>query len=154
MKRTEILEKIAPCSLMCYTCNAYKNGVICKSAKKLLDYMDGVKEFYEKNRPSQVENHNIFLQHLEYYSAGACSGCRNRDHHRCSINGCFILECTKTHKVDFCGECTKFPCNKTKPLFEHEVYKQWLYGNQEIQKNGIEKFWEKNCEKPHYQAYK
>lgn len=24
--------------------------------------------------------------------------------------GVFLLECTKNHGVDFCGECNEFPC--------------------------------------------
>lgn len=154
MKEDELLEKVAPCALMCHTCSAYEKGIICESAKKLLKYMDGAKEFYEKHNPSQVESHNIFLQNLECYSAGACSGCRNRKHHGCSIEGCFILECTLEHNIHFCGECIEFPCNKTTLLFEEEVYKMWLSGNREIQKNGIEEYWEQNHEKPHYGEYK
>lgn len=154
MNRMELLEKIAPCSLMCYTCGAYKNGIICKTAKQLLCYMDGVKEFYEKHEAVQNENYNIFYEELKNYSTGSCFGCRNKEHHGCSIEGCFILACVDEHGVDFCGECMEFPCSKTISLFEEEVYKQWLSGNQEIQKNGIEDFWKKNCEKPHYQAYK
>lgn len=153
-KKTEVLERTAPCSLMCHTCSAYKNGMICESAKQLLKYMDGVKEFYEKHHPAQTEEHNIFMRNLENYSAGTCSGCRDREHHGCSIEGCFILECTMDHNVDFCGECVEFPCSKTRALFEDEVYDQWLSGNQDIQENGIGEYWKKNCEKPHYQAYK
>lgn len=154
MDRTEFLEKVAPCSLMCHTCGSYKNGVICKAAGWLYKYMDGLKEFYETHNQSQAENFNIFFENLESYSAGSCSGCRSKKDCRCSIKGCFILECTMNHKVDFCGECVEFPCNKTNTLFEDKVFRQWLSGNREIQKNGIEAFWEKNCEKPHYQAYK
>lgn len=153
MNRAGLLEQIAPCSLLCHTCTAYENGVICESAKRLLAYMDGVKEFYEKHNPSQLESHAEFIKSLENYSAGVCSGCRSREHNRCSIKDCFILECTKEHHVDFCGECTEFPCGKPMALFEDEVYEQWLSGNLEILKNGIEKFWEKNSRKSHYQAY-
>lgn len=139
---------------MCHTCKAYHHGVICQSAKQLSTYLDGMKEFYEKHYPSQVESHNIFLQSLKTYSAGTCFGCSDRQHHGCSIEGCFILECSIEHHVDFCGECSEFPCNKTMAIFEEEVYCQWLSGNLEIQKKGIEAFWKNNCERPHYQAYK
>lgn len=154
MNRAQLLEKIAPCSLLCHTCGAYKNGLICKTASQLFKYMDGVKEFYEKHNPSQVEKFIIFYENLENYSKGSCPGCRNGEHCGCSIKGCFILKCTMEHNVDFCGECEEFPCNKTNILFDDEVYKQWLCGNQAIQREGIEVFWEENCRNPHYKVYK
>ena len=154
MNKNDILQKVAPCSLMCLTCSAYNNGVICESSKTLLKYLDGMKEFYEKHMPDAVQSYSTFDEVLNIYSAAPCSGCRSTGHNGCSIKGCFLLECTKSHGVDFCGECNEFPCERTTELFEEEVYKQWLNGNQEIHDNGIESFWNNNSEKPHYKAYK
>lgn len=154
MEKNEILNKVAPCSLMCHTCSAYKNGVICESSKTLLKYLDGIKEFYEKHIPDAVKDYNAFERVLGMYSAAPCLGCRSTKHHKCSIKGCFLLECTKKHGVDFCGECKEFPCKKTRELFEEEVYRQWLNGNQQIHDKGIEFFWENNSKNPHYRPYK
>lgn len=154
MNKSEILKNVAPCSLMCHTCSAYCNGVICESSKTLLKYLEGIKEFYEKHIPDAVESYSNFEEILLMYSAAPCSGCRSTEHNGCSIEGCFLLECTKNHHIDFCGECDEFPCKKTMELFEDEVYKQWLEGNQQIRDHGIEFFWENNCENPHYKAYK
>ena len=154
MNKNDILQKVAPCSLMCHTCSAYNNGVICESSKTLLKYLDGMKEFYEKHMPDAVQSYSTFDEVLNIYGAAPCSGCRSTEHNGCSIKGCFLLECTKSHGVDFCGECNEFPCERTTELFEEEVYKQWLNGNQEIHDNGIESFWNNNSEKPHYKAYK
>lgn len=154
MEKKDILQKVAPCSLMCHTCSGYKNGVICETSGKLLKYLNGMKEFYKKHIPEAVENYNIFEEVLLGYNLGLCSGCRSREHNGCSIKGCFILDCIKEHDVEFCGECNEFPCNKTEVLFEDEVYRQWLDGNYQIKENGIEAYWKNNCEKPHYEAYK
>ncbi len=154
MERNEILKKVAPCSLMCHTCSGYNNGVICSSAKTLLKYLEGMEDFYEKHIPDAVESYNNFENVLCMYSNADCSGCRSTEHNGCSIDGCFLLECTKNHNVDFCGECDEFPCEKTSELFEDEVYKQWLEGNQKIRDCGIESFWESNSENPHYKPYK
>ena len=154
MKKKELLEKIAPCSLMCHTCSAYEHGVISGAAKQLSKYIEGVYEFYEKHSPNELGRFKIFQEELAKYSEGKCSGCRNREHHGCSIKECFIFDCTKERHIDYCGECAEFPCDKTQKIFEEEVYQQWLKGNQEIKSFGIEGFWEKNCEKPHYKAYK
>lgn len=154
MNKEEILEKTAPCSLVCHTCAGYEQGVLCQSARQLLHYLNGMQEFYKTHHPDQADRFRVFMEELEQMSGGPCSGCRNREHHSCSIQGCFILECTQKHSVDFCGECESFPCDRTRELFDDEVYAQWLEGNQEIQASGIEEFWKKHSVKPHYQQYK
>ncbi|BCZ46459.1 hypothetical protein psyc5s11_25260 [Clostridium gelidum] len=154
MKKKGLLEKIAPCSLMCHTCIAYEDGVISQTAKQLSKYTEGICEFYEKHSPNEIERFKVFQEELAKYSAGKCSGCRNKEHLGCSIKGCFILDCTKERDIDYCGECAEFPCDKMQKIFEEEVYMQWLKGNREIKNWGIEVFWEKNCERPHYKAYK
>ena len=35
MNKSEIIKKVAPCSLMCHTCSVYNDGLICESAKTL-----------------------------------------------------------------------------------------------------------------------
>lgn len=44
MDKKDILEIVAPCSLMCRTCSAYYKGEICESSKNLLKYLNGIKE--------------------------------------------------------------------------------------------------------------
>lgn len=154
MERRELLEKVAPCSLMCHTCSAYCKGIICESSKNLLKYLEGIKEFYEKHIPDAVESYSNFEGLLRMYGEGDCQGCRSKNHNGCSIEGCFLFECTKEHAVDFCGECEEFPCEKVHKLFEDTVYNQWLEGNQQIKDCGIEYFWKKNSENPHYGPYK
>ena len=137
MKKSEIIKKVAPCSLMCHTCSAYNDGIICVSAKTLLKYLEGIKEFYEVHMPNAVESYNNFEGVLSIYAGASCSGC-----------------CSTEHGVDFCGECYEFPCKKTQGLFEEIVYRQWLEGNQQIREYGIEAFWKNNSEHPHYKPYK
>lgn len=154
MNRDDILKKVAPCSLMCHTCSACADGVIRRSSETLLRYLDGIKDFYRKHIPDAVDSYSNFEGVLAMYSGGPCPGCRAGEHNGCSIAGCFLPECTKEHGVDFCGECREFPCQKTKDLFEEDVYGQWLQGGREIRDNGIEAFWESHSEDPHYRPYK
>ena len=51
---------------------------------------------------------------LEKYANPKCNDCREGGVTGCSIKGCFINECTKEHKVNFCGECALFPCSSGK----------------------------------------
>ena len=154
MKRSEIIRKTAPCSLMCYTCSAFNKGIICESAKTLSQYLNGIGEFYKEHWISVAEKYNIFEDILNLYKRASCSGCRSAKYNANNIKGCFVLECANSHKVDFCGECDEFPCQKAKDLFEKEVYLQWLDGNTQIKNEGIEVFWENNFKKPHYKVYK
>ncbi len=154
MNKDDILKRTAPCSLLCHTCTAYQHGVIRDSAETLLKYLDGIKGFYEKHIPDAVESYGNFEGVLQMYSAGPCPGCRSGADKGCCISGCFIPECTRRHGVDFCGECGEFPCQQPKGLFEEEVYRQWLDGNQEICDKGVEAFWESHSERPHYIPYK
>ena len=47
MEKEEILQRVAPCSLMCHTCEAYEKGVICESSRRLLKYMEALKQLEE-----------------------------------------------------------------------------------------------------------
>lgn len=49
MDKKSLLEKVAPCSLMCYTCTAYEKGIICESENTLLKYLDGIEAFWKAN---------------------------------------------------------------------------------------------------------
>ena len=66
MKKSEIIKNVAPCSLMCHTCSAYNDGIIRVSAKTLLKYLDGIKEFYEVHMPDSVEAITTLREYLAY----------------------------------------------------------------------------------------
>lgn len=76
MERKELLENIAPCSLMCYTCGGYKNGAICKLAGELSGYLEGIYEFYEKHsgpeQKSYLERFQIFQEELTRMGEAGC----------------------------------------------------------------------------------
>ena len=71
MKKEEILKQIAPCSLMCHTCAAYEDGVICASSRQLLKYMDGMGEFFRKHAPHALDNHQNLENELKKYARDA-----------------------------------------------------------------------------------
>lgn len=158
MTGDKLLEYIAPCSLMCYTCSAYKKGAVCTLSQELAGYLEGVCEFKEKHTAPEngeaLEHYRIFEEELKRLGAAECDGCRSGAHQVCSIRGCFIMDCVKEHSVDFCGECPLFPCEKVKEIFEEEVYRQWLEGNQRIRQSGAEAFWNQNKGKSHYLRYR
>ena len=108
MKKSEIIKKVAPCSLMCHTCSAYNDGIICVSAKTLLKYLEGIKEFYEVHMPNAVESYNNFEGVLSIYAGASCSGCRSTEHNGCSIEGCFYLSVQRTMALIFVESAMSF----------------------------------------------
>lgn len=154
MERGRLKKKIAPCSLMCHTCSAYHEGVICEHARTLEKYLEGMGEFYQEKRADFGADYLKFEKVLKEFSEGSCHGCRSGEQNRCSIEGCHVLSCTEEHGVDVCGECIEFPCDKVETVFDSQVYEQWLQNNQRIKEVGLESFWEHNQNKPHYLPYK
>lgn len=164
MDKKQILDAIAPCALCCYTCPAKKDGIIANYSKVLLEYHKGYYEFKSrlplKHKKHLLKQDKIFLEMLEKKTKPSCNGCRNGEHSKYCIKGCFILECTKVHGVDFCGECNEFPCDKCKQLFSGKnvsfsdnVYSDWLYGNERIKMVGAEQYYTEAISHSHYKSF-
>lgn len=151
------LKDVAPCSLCCYTCPSYKNGVIKQSIDNLVKYYDGYPEFLHQNLPRKYKKYakktEKFVEYIQNEHA-SCGGCRGEKNRNCCIANCFILDCTKQHGIDFCGECENFPCDKAKTFFKGIVLDDYLKGNERIKKVGKEKFAEEITLKSHYASYK
>lgn len=155
----EILNSIAPCSMSCSTCTGCQYGQVSHHAKELLHLLEGHEEFLDKNLKKEyrhkLDEFKMFQKKLKKYAYPKCAGCRNGRSNSCSIKGCIIPECTKEHNVDFCAECSEFPCNKVnESTYKKTVLEKWLNGNKQIKKNGIEKYYEENKNKPHYINHK
>ena len=155
----DILNAIAPCSMFCSTCTGCKYGDISFHAKELLRLLDGHKEFLEKNLKKEyrykLDEFIIFQKKLKKYANPKCGGCRNGGASGCSIKGCFINECTKEHNVNFCGECSLFPCDKiNSTVFKDSIIKKWLDGNTRIKQIGINLYYEERKNIPHYINHK
>ena len=155
----DILKAVAPCSLLCSTCTGCKYGDISIYAKELLRLLDGHKEFLEKNLKKEykykLDEFIVFQNKLKKYANPKCGGCRNGGANGCSIKGCFINECVKEHNVNFCGECSLFPCDKVNnTVFKDNVIKKWSEGNTRIKQIGINSYYEERKNIPHYIEHK
>lgn len=144
-----MLRLIAPCGLLCYTCDAMKDGVINEAAKKLL-YVLGSYDSFLKSSPGSrpiAEKYNDFKEVLEYLADVKCNGCRE-DH--CMDANCIVPECVKNQKIHFCYECKDFPCAKTG--FPDGLKEKWIRKNNKIKEIGIAKFFEEERNIPHYSS--
>jgi len=147
MERNEILKLVAPCGLLCYTCDAMKNGVINKTAKKLLYVLDSYDSFLANSPDSRpiAGKYGVFIEVLTYFAAAQCHGCRED---RCLNTSCFVPECTKKQQIDFCYECKEFPCAKTG--FPDDLQEKWIRKNKRIKAVGLEQFFAEEKNLPHY----
>ena len=155
----KILKEIAPCSMFCRTCTGCKYGEISKHSKELLRLLEGHKEFLNKNLTQEyrhkLEEYIIFEKQLKKYANPKCNGCRTGGTNGCSIKNCFINECVKKQNINFCAECSLFPCDKVnKKIFKENVIKKWYEGNIKIKKIGIEEYYKENKDIPHYIEHK
>ena len=147
MERNELLRLIAPCGLLCYTCDAMKNGVINELAKKLLYVLDSYASFLESSpsaRPISGK-YKDFQEVLKYFAGVKCNGCRED---RCLNSNCIVPECTKKQDIYFCYECKEFPCNKTG--FSDGLKEKWIRKNNKIKAIGIEKYFDEEKNLSHY----
>ena len=112
--REQLLDAMAPCSLLCYSCPAFVRGIVCELSEKLVNHFKGYYDFQAEYLPeeykSKAEEFKSFEERLRDYTRPRCNGCRKNRNPDCSVKGCFILECTREHSIDYCGECDAFPC--------------------------------------------
>ncbi len=152
-----ILKAIAPCAFCCFTCAAMKDGIIEKSSKQLLYYLEGYYEFNRINLPLRYRGFSKRLKalnrELEKMSDRPCLGCRAGADKRCCIPDCFILECAKTHKVDFCGQCAEFPCSRAMDFFKGKNLEQWIKNNNRIRESSAEEYYAFAVSKSHYHFF-
>lgn len=155
----KILNSVAPCSMFCKTCTGCKYGDISYHAKELLRLLEGHEEFLDKNLKKEyrhkLDEFKVFSKKLKNYASPKCSGCRKGRAEGCSIKNCFIPECCKERNINFCAECREFPCDKVNTsVYKESTIKKWLDGNKEIKEIGIEEYYEKKKDVPHYINYK
>lgn len=159
MNHSEILNAVAPCSLLCHTCFGYKNGAVSYHASQLFELYKGWYEGHKLgygdtptaeqiDKLNKIQNFNETLKNL---MKADCLGCRES----CGkaggcIKNCIVPECTKQHNVEFCGFCNEFPCNKNDAVFSPNVLKKWFEGNTYIRENGAEAYFEKSKFIAHY----
>ncbi|MFR1477820.1 MAG: DUF3795 domain-containing protein [Hydrogeniiclostridium mannosilyticum] len=64
---------------------------------------------------------NQFQETLYTFSVSGCPGCRNFPEACNPFGNCTIHKCTIEHGVDFCADCSEFPCTKPKDVFDEKL---------------------------------
>jgi hypothetical protein len=166
MEKSKLLDFIAPCSLLCYSCMSFKDGPSPEGAKNVYKYSDGWGEFWSALLPEDKrEEWNIwfksFQNTLRYLGGASCPGCRNsppsnKDGGCGCLEGCVIPACVKERGVDFCAECNEFPCQKAKDFFatHNSTGEDWENGSSRIKEIGVEAYFDEKKNVSHYIRFK
>ena len=137
-----IKSRLSPCGLHCGKCFAFADGEIAFLSKRLKDSLGNFDIYAERfvsllNEPvfSKYSDFKAFLSHL---SEPKCKGCRKE---KCVLfRSCKVRECSEKRNVDFCFQCSDFPCNDS-GLDEH-LYKRSVGINQKMKEIGVEAYYD------------
>ena len=67
ISKEQILDFIAPCSLLCYSCPGFTRGIICELSSKLHNYFEGFYEFQVKYAPEEYKPRaDLFREFKEF----------------------------------------------------------------------------------------
>ena len=145
-----IKNKLAPCGLDCSKCYAFVDGDI-KNLSNRLKISLGDFDIYAQ-RFTKLINGNIFKKYpdfkelLTYFASTDCNGCRNE---KCKIfKDCKVRDCFEKKGVDFCFQCSEFPCDNTG--FDEHLHKRSIDINIRMREIGVEKYYNEIKDKPRY----
>ncbi len=150
MENNFIKNRLAPCGLDCGKCYAFADGDIKRLSNELKASL-GNFDVYAK-RFSELLDGDIFRKYpdfkelLAYFADAHCNGCRNE---KCKIfKDCKVRECFEEKGVDFCFQCSDFPCENTG--FDEHLQKRYISINTRMKEVGPEKYFEETKDKPRY----
>ncbi len=145
MNYAEIVEVLAPCGLNCSRCAEYEKGEIKQSSDKLLTLLGNyqrIAAFKEKSKPA-FSAYQQFVDILNIFAQAPCGGCRSEGNY-CPVT-CAAKTCYREQGIDFCFQCSQFPCDKQIPVGE-----RWQKMNERMQEVGVENFFEEQNKLPRY----
>lgn len=119
-KRSKAFEMTAICGIYCASCECHT----AKDNPELMQYL--------------IESRNIPADKLP------CAGCRKGEG-VCPAIGedCETYQCARDRNVDFCFECTDYPCSRLHPaadLADKLPHNLKMYNLAFIQQQGLERF--------------
>jgi hypothetical protein len=142
MDYEQIKKMLAPCGLHCGKCFAFKDGDIGEYSRRLKNSI-GEFDVYAKRFVDLIDE-PVFLKYpdfkemLNYLSLSQCGGCREG---KCKLfKGCNVRECSEKMDVDFCFECSGFPCNNTG--FDEHLHKRSVKNNNRMKEIGVEQYYD------------
>ncbi|NFV13911.1 DUF3795 domain-containing protein [Clostridium sporogenes] len=141
------VKDLAPCGNDCSRCANYENSKIVLLSKELSESLEGFENMAERIKDflPTFKYYEQFSLILNHFSQGNCKGCRFSDKPICQ---CSINVCHKKKKVNFCFECSKYPCSPT--TYNKSLTKVWRDNNDYMKKIGVDNFYISQKEKIRY----
>ncbi len=145
-----IKERLAPCGLHCGKCFAFEDGEIKNHSRQLKISLGNfdvyAARFVELLNEPAFKNYPAFKAMLEYLTTEGCKGCRQE---KCKLfSNCKVRDCHEQQGVDFCFQCSQFPCNNTG--FDAHLHKRSVDINLRMKEIGVEKYYEEVKDLPRY----
>lgn len=143
----QAVKDLAPCGNDCSRCASYKDSKIVLLSKELNENLKNFENVAEKIKDfmPMFNYYEQFLAILTHFSNGNCPGCRLSDKPACQ---CSINTCHKKEKVNFCFECSKYPCKPT--TYNESLTKAWTKNNDAMKNIGAYNFYITQKEKTRY----
>jgi hypothetical protein len=140
MPHTDILSKLGPCGLNCSKCFAYKKGEIRKLSTELKENLGNfdvyAERFVELLDEDDFKKYPDFKIMLNHFTNATCMGCREDS---CKLfKSCKVKQCSKNQSVNFCFECSYFPCSNHG--FDEHLEKRWLVIQNKMKEVGVENY--------------
>jgi len=150
MEYKQIINRIAPCGLHCGKCFAFIDGDIRKHSIGLKEALGNfdiyAQRFVELLDEPAFKKYPEFKVLLSYFASVKCNGCRNES---CKIfKGCMVRDCHVKKEVDFCFQCSEFPCLNTG--FDQHLQKRFVDINTRMKEIGVKIYYEEIKDKPRY----
>lgn len=145
----DIKDRIAPCGLHCGKCFAFMYGEIHDASVKLRDNL-GDFEPYAKRFSVLIDpvfdKYCAFHKMLDYFAQAQCGGCRKEE---CKFyKKCKVRACTAEKGIDFCYQCSEFPCDHTG--LDENLYERSVTINRRIEEIGLEAYYNEVKDLPRY----
>jgi hypothetical protein len=143
-------DKFGPCGILCEKCFAFEKGPIRFHAEMLKNNL-GEFDNYAK-RFVVLLNNPVFAKYpdfkelLNLLASNNCQGCRKQKCHL--FKGCKVKDCHHYKNVDFCYQCSEFPCEETG--FDDNLKQRWIKINNRIIEIGLEDYYAEVNDKSRY----
>jgi hypothetical protein len=150
MEYDHIKNRLAPCGIHCGKCFAFVDGDIKKNSRGLKEALGDfdvyAQRFVELINEPVFQKYPDFKELLSYFASVECSGCRKE---KCKIfKKCKVRDCITKKEVDFCFQCSEFPCTTTG--FDRHLHKRSVDINMRMKEIGVEKYYHQIKDKPRY----
>lgn len=143
-----VASRLAPCGLSCGTCLAFDSGPVQQASRALRaalgDNFSSYAKRFEAMNPV-FANYPAFSEMLDFLASGSCTGCRDAG---CLFKACAVPGCAREHGVDYCFQCSEFPCQRhgmPAPLAE-----RWRINNETMRDTGPNAYFFTAQVKPRY----